>query len=354
MYVFREGLAIPTRTLLGIVNRAHAVLVLRGREDYFYIHSDFALSTEEEESIMEWGVGRPVYANACLAVGGTLLVAFFEQAWRPALVGTLLVASASYRVQGVLTKVLRVCSDEWKCHGLVPSGIHGTEQVVQIMLGTFVALAELLDDRVLLLTALSFASAYVVIIEAVGQAVTTWGFHRYKSELLAFFRSGILFYLGLVGSILLTYVFASTVFYSVFFCVSVNRGWFFSRKAASWVIALVAVGMMVGVGVIDCKIAVLDGYSEPFYGFRVFGVILGKMYTFALLLVATVRILSYSISVDRMEQRGERTRARQAKDMFSHFHASSIPSRNLLLSSTRDMQHPKGPPLLGYTRCLKD
>lgn len=125
--VFREGVALPTRTLLRVVNSAHAVLVLRG-ERYFYLRHDLALPTGDEEALVAWGVARPLLANSFLAVGGTLLVALAEKVWGPAVVGTLLVAAAGYRVQGALTKVLRVRSPEWKSkYMLVPSGIHGTE-----------------------------------------------------------------------------------------------------------------------------------------------------------------------------------------------------------------------------------
>lgn len=123
-----------------------------------------------------WGVGRTLLANSLLAAGGTLLVAFAERVWRPAVVGTFLVAAAEYRVQGVLTKVLRVRSPEWKSgHQLVPSGILGMERLVQGVLVSLVALADLLNDRVLLLAALTLASVQVVVLEYVGQAPLTWG-----------------------------------------------------------------------------------------------------------------------------------------------------------------------------------
>lgn len=136
--VFREGLAMPTNTLLRIVNTAHAVLVLRNGRQYFYLHNGFVLSTDEEESLREWGVGRALFANICLAVGGTMLVAFAGQIWQPLIVGTLLVAAAGYRIEGALTKLLRVTSNEWEQHGLVPSGIYGIERVIQVVLVTLV------------------------------------------------------------------------------------------------------------------------------------------------------------------------------------------------------------------------
>lgn len=123
---------------------------------------------------MEWGVGRPLFANSSLAVGGTLLVAFVDKVWGPAVVGILLAAAAGYRVQGVLTKVLRIRSDDWTSkHMLLPSGIHGAGRLVQGALVTLVALALLLDDRRLLLATLTVASAQVVLLESLGQARLT-------------------------------------------------------------------------------------------------------------------------------------------------------------------------------------
>lgn len=125
---------------------------------------------------MEWGLGRALLGNSVVVVvRGVLLVVFAAQVWQQALVGTVLVAAASYRVQGVLTKVLRVWSDEWKRHDLVPSGSLGTERALQLLLVALVALAGLLEDRVVLLTVLTLASVHVVLLESVGQAVTTWG-----------------------------------------------------------------------------------------------------------------------------------------------------------------------------------
>lgn len=178
--VFREGVALPTRELLSVVNSAYAVLVLRGAKDYFYLSDDFVLSADEELAVVEWGVGRPMFANSLLAVGGTILVAFVEKVWGPAVVGTLLVALSGYRVRGVMTKALRTRSAEWKStHKLVPRGTHGAERVAQGVLVTLVALADLLDDRWMLLAALILASAQVVVLEYVGQALLTWGRERY-------------------------------------------------------------------------------------------------------------------------------------------------------------------------------
>lgn len=48
--------------------------------------------------------------------------------------------------------MLRVRSDAWKnMYELIPSGVHGTERVVQIVLVTLAALADHLDDDQLLL-----------------------------------------------------------------------------------------------------------------------------------------------------------------------------------------------------------
>eukprot|EP00752_Nemacystus_decipiens_P015535 g13861.t1 len=157
--VFLHGVSFPTREVLSVVNNAHAVLVLRGTNDYFYLRDDFVMSANEELALVEWGVGPPLFANSLLAVGGTALVAFVEEVWGPAVLGILLVAASEYRVQGVMTKLLRTRSPEWKSNcKLVPSGVHGTERVVQGVLVTLLALADLLDDRWLLLAALTLAS----------------------------------------------------------------------------------------------------------------------------------------------------------------------------------------------------
>lgn len=206
--VFREGSAMPTDTLVNIVNTAHTVLVLRGTDEYFYLRDDFVLSTRDEEALMEWCVGRPLFANSLLAVGGTLMVAFAGKIWRPAVVGTLLVAASGYLVQGALTKVLRVKSGWWTKHMLVPSGIHGTERVMQFMLVTVVALADLLDDSVLLLTALTLASAQVVLLEYVGQVRLRWGYAEYNRILCVQLEVWTGVCAGLVAWLWLSYVFA--------------------------------------------------------------------------------------------------------------------------------------------------
>lgn len=215
VYVFQEGLTLPADILLACVNEAHAVLVLRVLADsteYHYLHNDLVMSADEEESLMEWGVGRLTFGNPTLAVGGTLLVVFAEQVWQPAIIGTLLVATASYRVQGVLTKVLRVWSPEWKANKLVSRGIHGTERAVQLVLLVLVVLADLLEDRVLLLTALISASVYVVLLETIGQAVTTWGWRKYTINTCKVVGKMTLIILGCVGCLWLDYVFAGALF----------------------------------------------------------------------------------------------------------------------------------------------
>lgn len=176
--VLEEGLALPTRVLLDLVNTVHAVLVLRGIT-YYYLHNDFALSAEEEASLVEWGIGRRAFAGILLAVGGLMLV-LKAGVWRPAVIGNLLVTAAAYRVEGTLTTLLRVVrSREWKngCQ-LIPAGIHGTERFVQFVLITTLAVSELLDSRVLLIVGLSLATAQVALLEVIGQMVTTWGYKR--------------------------------------------------------------------------------------------------------------------------------------------------------------------------------
>lgn len=213
--VLREGLELPTHTLVKFVNEAYAVLVLRVQQEsteYHYLHNACVMSADEEESLVQWGVGRTILGNPGIAVAGTLLVAFAEKFWQPAIVGTLLVASASYRVQGVLTKVLRVRSPEWKENKLVPRGIHGTERAMQLVLVVLVALADLMEGRVLLLTALTSASVYVILLEMIGHAVTTWGWKVYIRRLCIIFASSIVYCPGYALLMWLMYVFAGSLF----------------------------------------------------------------------------------------------------------------------------------------------
>ena len=107
------------------------------------------------------------------------MLVLFADVWRPAVVGTLLVAAATYRIQGALTKLIRKCSPSWKREDLIPNGIHGTERLVQFVLVTTLAVSEILDSRPLLLIGLSLATFQVVILEIVGQAVITWGWRKY-------------------------------------------------------------------------------------------------------------------------------------------------------------------------------
>lgn len=44
---------MPKGELDRVVNTAHAVLVLRGENQYFYLRNDFALSSREEEALVE-------------------------------------------------------------------------------------------------------------------------------------------------------------------------------------------------------------------------------------------------------------------------------------------------------------
>jgi len=178
--VIREGLALPVRSLLELVNTVFAVVVVRG-DSYFFLQNNFALDAEEEDSLLEWGMGRLVFANIFLAVGGLLLMAKAERWWRPAVVGVLLVAAASYRVQGTHTKLIRIRSAEWEQFKLVPRGIHGSERAVQLGLLATLALADLMESRELLLFGLSATAFQVVVLEILGQAAT-WGFCNYSVE----------------------------------------------------------------------------------------------------------------------------------------------------------------------------
>ena len=91
---FGQGRRCQPSSFLRVVNAAHAVLVMRGKGDHFYHSDNFVPSACEGEVLVEWGVGRPVFASTAFAVGGTLSVEFVEKVWGPAVVGTLLVAAA--------------------------------------------------------------------------------------------------------------------------------------------------------------------------------------------------------------------------------------------------------------------
>eukprot|EP00903_Cladosiphon_okamuranus_P014758 g13675.t1 len=365
--VLREGFAFPTRELLRVVNGAHAVLVLRGGTEYFYLRNDFVMSAREEDALVEWGVGRPLFANSLVAVGGTLWVSFVENVWGPGLVGILLVAAAGYRVQGVLTKVLRIRSDDWKSkHKLLPSGIHGTERLVQGLLVTLVALADLLDNRRLLLVTLTLASAQVLLLEYEGQARLTWGRDKHgivlSVQLLLW--TG---YCGVVGSFLwLSYALAGffgvllPCFLFVLLLQALSRcaASFISLDDGRWsnelVYKYVIPGGVLGVGVwaavlgwddADLKFSpqslqpwlwpllrAPDSFSTSV---RVVGLWVGVLAGCYFAVCAVVGVLSFRISndADKVVGVGERTRERQQEESrgFSHYHVSSIPSRNILL-----------------------
>lgn len=363
--VFREGLSMPKGELVRVVNTAHAVLALRGAEEYFYLREDFVLSARDEEALMEWGLGRPLFANSLLAVGGTLLVFFAESLWRPGVVGTLLVAAAGYRVQGALTKVLRVWSPAWTDNLLVPSGIHGAERVVQGVLVTIVALADLLDNRVLLLTALVLASAQVVVLESVGQAALTWGFKTYRSILGAQLGAWAFVCAGMVAFVWVVYVFAG--FFGCVPCEFValfvlGYGLSWAKNHFHWDEDRGAVYMerffyinSLGVNVVAIWAAV-EGWDEAdlkyswrslqpwrwpllrapdsfFTGLRVIGLWFGAIVAFGFAGYVVVGLLSFRISsdTDAKKSRGEKTRARKVSGNFVHYHdEKSIPSRKLL------------------------
>lgn len=367
--VLREGMAFPTRQLISVVNEAHAVVVVRGGNDYFYLRGDFVLSAREEEELVEWGVRRPLFANSLLAVGGTLLVAIVEKAWEPAVVGTLLVAAAEYHVQGALTKVLRVRSLEWKSkHKLVPSGIHGTERAVQGMLLTLVALADLLNHRGLLLTALICASVQVVLLEYVGQSRLTWGHERYNSVLRLQLRKWTGVCTGLVAWLWLAYLFACFFFcflgglvvFLVYMCLMPGCLGDWSRDKddyrfqGKWVyipVILVffgGVGVGIGLAVVGWDDADLkfspqslqpwrwpllrapDSFST---GVRIVGLWVGALVGCFIAVYIVVGVLSFRISSDGVKVVGldERTLAREREGAFRHYDESSIPSRNLLV-----------------------
>ncbi len=180
--VLAEDLGLPTRELVKLVNTVYAVLVVRVEDDprrgreyfYHYLKNDFALSAEEEASLVEWGLGRAFLAPIILAVGGSLMVQM-AHLWHPALVGTLLVTAVYYRIQGAMTKLIRVMKDKRK-HHLIPSGMHGTERAAQFILIAFLAAAEIVESRTLLLGVLWATTLKVVVLECLWQW-KTWGLY---------------------------------------------------------------------------------------------------------------------------------------------------------------------------------
>ena len=366
--VFREGLALPTTDLLHVVNTAHAVLVVRGAEEYFYLRDDFVLSTCEEESLVEWGVGRPLLANSFLAVGGALLVALVEKVWGPAVVGTVIVAAAGYRVQGAMTKLMRVRSPEWERNLLVPSGIHGTERVVQIVLVTLVALADLLDHRVLLLTALVIASAQVLVLEIAGQTCLTWGLATYRQTLYHQVCELTVVFVGLVAWLWLTYAFAGyfgavlfggliLISYEVSYvlCAGANTSYSLRDRSRAITVTVFVVASVVsnGVGIYAAVLSwdetnlklspkSLQPWRWPLTrapdsfasGLRVLGLWAGAVVGSFIAVYVAVLLLSFRIGSDggKVVGLGKRTRERERAGVFSHYHESSIPSRNLLVA----------------------
>eukprot|EP00903_Cladosiphon_okamuranus_P014524 g13471.t1 len=367
--VFREGLSMPKAELVRVVNTAHAVLALRGESQYFYLRQGFVLSAREEEALAEWGLGRPLFANSVLAMGGTLLVFFAEDLWRPGIVGTLLVAAAGYRVQGALTKMLRVLSPAWSDNLLVPSGIHGAERAVQGVLVTLVALADLLEDRALLLSALVLASAQVVVLESVGQAVLTWGFSVYRGILCVQLGVWASVCTGMAAFTWVAYVFAGSltcllcgivwgVVYSWCSGEDVDRGVIavldslysadmssIYRDAPRLVIFGAGIWAAVeGWNEADLKFSwrSLQPWRWPLFrapgslwaGFRVVGLWFGVVVVSLFAAYVVVGLLSFRTSsdTDATKPKGEKKRARKASGSFVHYHhdEKSIPSRNLL------------------------
>lgn len=372
--VFREGMAFPTRELISVVNTAHAVLVLREENEYFYLHDDFVLSAREEEALMEWEKRWWGPTNSVLAVYGTLAVAIVENAWAPAVVGTLLVATATYRVQGVLTKLMRIRSSEWKTkHKLVPSGIHGTERVIQGILVTLVAFADLLDNRMMLLTALVLASVQVVSLESARinprlslrveypsgvpsstYVIFTWLFTVGVSIVLIYSLFNVVF----------DYMCFGLVVFSVYMPVMAGCLGDWSRDKddrrfkGRWItvpMALVSFGS-VGVGILVTVLhwddADMKGSSQSgWWGIMSRGLdyfstgvsILGDLVAiFALFIDFAVfcTLMGFMASSLNPHRRigvtglGDRTRERKKEDSpgFSHYDENPIPSRNLLVA----------------------
>ena len=358
--VIREGLALPTKTLLDITNAVHAVLVLRDSsggsgDEYFYPHNDFALSAEEEDSLVEWGMGRPLFSGVLLAVGGVLLVALAERVWRPAAVGVLLVAGAHYRIQGALTRMIRINSGEWKRHELVPSGIHGTERAAQSLLLTVLALADLLDSRVLLLVGLVAAASQVVLMEVAGQVVITWGFQGYVSTLslallscwqIVFLWMFLCFFYFVFAGALTAYAVCSLL---LFWLESVQCWAALSVEVKNLVgSSLSTVGAFVvaaGVAVLDCigldiKVCLApwkwpltqapDGIRSALRLPGLWLVVVAHCFFAAFLpwVLWTFKTKS-DRNADVVGLRGARGSARLQSGLYEHYSVSSIPSRNV-------------------------
>lgn len=328
------------------------------------------LSATEEKALMEWGVGRPLFASSLLALGGMLLVAVVEDFWEPAVVGTLLVAAAGYRVQGALTKILRTRSDEWKegtRHRLIPSGILGTERVMQGVQVTLVALADLLNDRRLLLAVLTFVSVQVIVLEYVGQARLTYGFAKVNRELRVQLGAWTFCSAGFLAWLWFWYVFAGCfstmmtvgVIQGALGATSITNRHMRTNRHMTIELALICPPVVgIGVGIwaavlgwddADLKFSwqSLQPWRWPLFrapdsfstGARIvglwFGLIVGLLVGCSLSLYTVVGMFSFRISSDgySVVSLDERTRAREVVDSpgFRHYEEKPIPSRHLLV-----------------------
>ncbi|CAN0199680.1 unnamed protein product [Ectocarpus fasciculatus] len=349
--VVREGLALPKRTLLEIVNTVYATLVVRG-ESLHYLNNDFALSAEEEDSLVEWGIERPVLGGMFLAMLGFLLVWLAEQVWRPAIVGILLVGAAQYRIQGALSSIIRISSDGWKRHDLVPNGVHGAERLVQSILLTTLAVADLLDSREALLVGLFVATLQVVLLEIVGQIVITWGLHAYLFTLLKTIRLCVTACVAWIIGGFFWYVFAGG--FAIAFTMSLLLWVFFSSRHGDLssprtnTIAFIPLVVALPMCVLDCiglelRIC-LSPWKWPFTempdnfrdAVRLPGLWIAAGSVHCLFAASMVmHVVWMKVKSDRLASamvgvRGSRSAARKKKDHFKHYSVSSIPSRNLL------------------------
>lgn len=226
---------------------------------------------------------------------------------------------------------------------------------MRLALAVLLTLADLLDDRMLLLAALVFASGEVVLMESASQAVT-WGFRKYAIAFLLRARSWIFF--GLVCAICswLLYVFPMTVYVdSVGLLSGLPVQMVFARAqpvvgfssrmqtAVEWLLrtGVVAAAILYRI-LTQCK-NVLASIATALEMALSWGIFWLSRCLFLFLFWLSRCLPSQQssgsfyfalVSTAWHQGRGERTRERQDEGVFCHYyHESCIPSCNLLLPS---------------------